>query len=515
MSIRPPVYMVAAENGALPGGKAGGVGDVLRDLPPAIAETGRPVTILMPSYNRLHSSDGMEWCGEFPVRFGQESLNIEWYGKQTAADVDTVVLHHPKFDPYGTGQIYCDDGPDNPFATDATKFALLSLAAGEWLVRHADDQAVLHLHDWHAGLLALLRERLPSFERLKHLRCVLTLHNLALQGLRPRRGHPSSFERWFPELDPDDPLLSDPRYADVANPLAAAIRSVDHINTVSPTNAREILQPTDHARGFHGGEGLEVLLQHAAADGRLHGILNGCDYTAIPQHRPTFSDLTDTVAATLTEWSDQQPHNRSLFTLASRSLNQARHKQPSIILTAVSRLTDQKAGLLLARTQGITLLQQLLRSLPSDAVLLLLGSGDPGIETALAQHAATDPRLVFLRGFSEPLANAVFAAGDLFLMPSTFEPCGISQMYAMRAGQPCLVHAVGGLNDTVKDNINGFSFSGPNPEAQVANCMASMIHAQQVFFDQPERWQEIVDEARAARFLWSDAAAQYEAKMYV
>ncbi|MEL7023311.1 MAG: glycogen/starch synthase [Pseudomonadota bacterium] len=505
--------MVTAENGALPGGKAGGVGDVLRDLPPAVAETGRPVTILMPSYGRLHETAGMEWCGELTVPFAGIPRKIQWYGKQTAADVDTVVLHHDLFDPHGNQQIYHDDGPDNPFATDATKFALLCAAAGRWLVEHMAENGVLHLHDWHAGLLCLLGARDPAYAALRDRRTVLTLHNLALQGLRPRRDHESSFTQWFPHLDADDELLSDPRYPDVANPLAAAIRQCDQINTVSPTNAVEIVQPNDPSRGFHGGEGLEHLLQQAASEHRLHGILNGCDYSR-PASRVELSELIQLVKETVAIWRTDFPHHQALYELALRNLTRAEANTPNIIVTAVSRLTNQKAGLLLAESDGSTLLQKILRSLPNDCLVLILGSGDPNIEAALAQHAASDTRLVFLRGFSEKLASAVFGAGDLFLMPSTYEPCGISQMYAMRAGQPCLVHAVGGLNDTVTHRVTGFSFRGSSTHEQIDQCMAACIEAQQVFFDHPAQWSEIVAAASALRFPWQAAAQQYSELMY-
>ena len=513
MAVRPPVYMIAAECGAMPGGKAGGIGDVLRDLPPAIARRGRPVTVLMPSYGRLHQAPNMSYCGQFGVDFAGAPVTIRWYGGPLMPEVEVVVLDAPGFDPHGSGSIYHDDGPDRPFATDATRFALLCAAAGRWLVLHAADDGILHLHDWHAALLPLLATRHPGYVDLQGHQMVLTLHNLALQGLRPRRRDAASIATWFPELDPDDELLHDPRYPDVANPLAAGIRLADAVNTVSPTNAREIVQPDDPARGFHGGEGLHDLLREAAAERRLHGILNGCDYRNIPT-RQSVDELRDAIQTSLADWSRAYPHNAPLFSQARRNL-EAAAPEPDIILTAVSRLTDQKAGLLLARDgDGRSLLSRLLGTLPGNALLVVLGSGDPRIEADLARHAAADRRLVFLRGFSESLADTVYASGDLFLMPSTFEPCGISQMLAMRAGQPCLVHAVGGLNDTVIDGNNGFSFAGDTVAAQMDACQAALIRAQQCFFDRPQQWQRLVANARAARFDWESAAAQYCELLY-
>src|SRR6056300_946863 len=135
-----------------------------------------------------------------------------------------------------------------------------------------------------------------------------------------------------------------------------------------------------------------------------------------------------------------------------------------MLFTSVGRLTDQKV-LLLRQTMhnGKSLLDNLLLQIKGRARLVLLGSGDPLLEQFLLEVAGRHSNFIFLRGFSIGLSECLYRAGDLFLMPSSFEPCGISQMLAMRAGQPCLVHAVGGLLDTVTDGSDGFVFSGDNP----------------------------------------------------
>jgi hypothetical protein len=142
-------------------------------------------------------------------------------------------------------------------------------------------------------------------------------------------------------------------------------------------------------------------------------------------------------------------------------------------------------------------------------VYLLLGSGDPAYERFLTTVSARYDNFVFLRGYSDELSQALYGAGDLFLMPSSFEPCGISQMLAMRAGQPCLVHHVGGLKDTVRDGVNGFAFTGANLEEQVERLKAACGAALAVRRNEPKRWAAIRDAAANARFSWQDSIDQY------
>ncbi len=147
-------------------------------------------------------------------------------------------------------------------------------------------------------------------------------------------------------------------------------------------------------------------------------------------------------------------------------------------------------------------------------MLFLIGSGDPHYEAVLADIARRHDNLLFLRGYSESLANDLYGAGDLFLMPSSFEPCGISQMLAMRGGQPCLVHAVGGLLDTVKDNVNGFWFHGDSSPEQANALLTRMQQIVQLRAAKPAQWKKIRASAAAARFVWSAAAQLYIEDLY-
>src|SRR5690606_33542371 len=145
---------------------------------------------------------------------------------------------------------------------------------------------------------------------------------------------------------------------------------------------------------------------------------------------------------------------------------------------------------------------------------ILLGSGDPDYEKFLLETSAHCPNFIFLRGYSDELAQALYASGDLIVMPSSFEPCGISQMLAMRAGQLCLVHGVGGLNDTVIDGVSGFVFRGGNGDEQGEQMLDRFQEILVLNEETPKKLQSIGKAAAKARFTWESVAKEYLEKLY-
>ena len=190
-------------------------------------------------------------------------------------------------------------------------------------------------------------------------------------------------------------------------------------------------------------------------------------------------------------------------------------RRPLHVLTSIGRLVAQKATLLLLDAgNGNAPLQQLSERLGRSAVIVILGSGDPVFEQRMLEVAHRCPNVLFLNGYSELLSDPLYAAGDLFLMPSSFEPCGISQMLAMRDGQPCVVHGVGGLRDTVQPGVTGFVFSGGTSRGQADNFTATTLAALRQRADDPVGWKTICDEARAQRFSWELAARRTISELY-
>ena len=159
-------------------------------------------------------------------------------------------------------------------------------------------------------------------------------------------------------------------------------------------------------------------------------------------------------------------------------------------------------------------MDHLLTVLGERGIFIMIGSGDPEYEAFFTRMAAQHNNFLFLKHYAERISRQLYTSGDLFMMPSSFEPCGISQMLAMREGQPCLVHAVGGLKDTVSHGSNGFTFGADTFIEQAQSFVEAFGDILDLRENEPERWLAICDNAARARFLWSDSVAQYVSKLY-
>ena len=300
--------------------------------------------------------------------------------------------------------------------------------------------------------------------------------------------------------------------------MRLGINLSDKVHAVSPTYVKEIVRPSDPERGFFGGEGLEGDLQRAEAEQRLAGILNGAEYDAPVPAPMAGPGLLELCLNELLIWIGARPQAESTHLIAYHRLTQwrsSRKRQPGLLLTSVGRITDQKVLLLRQiLPSGQSVLEVLLDRLAERGRLILLGSGDAELENFLTRVASRKSNFLFLKGYSESLGQHLYSSGDLFLMPSSFEPCGISQMLAMRAGQPCVVHAVGGLKDTIRGNVNGFAFEGDTPPKQAQMFREAVGHALDIRKTNESRWLKIREAARAARFTWDAAAMQYIGELY-
>jgi starch synthase len=296
--------------------------------------------------------------------------------------------------------------------------------------------------------------------------------------------------------------------------MASAIRLADRVSTVSPTYAKEICNPSNPETGFIGGEGLEDDLIKANGEGRLFGVLNGCYYDQPLGRRPGWQRLLGMIETQLLEWQEAQPTNPA-HALALRRLATLPKRRPAHLLTNIGRFVAQKVTILLHEfDNGELALERIAKALGKNGVIVVLGSGEPALEQRMLRLAERVPNLIFLHGYSEDLAAPLYHGGDLFLMPSSFEPCGISQMLAMRGAQPCVVHGVGGLKDTVEDGVTGFVFYGDTPAAQAANFVATAVRAMDVRADNPIAWQSICRNAAAQRFDWVSSAEETIQTLY-
>ena len=520
------ILMAAAENDALPGGKVGGIADVVRDIPLALAETGQTVHVVIPSYGSLSQHSAAEYVASISLNFAGRIESVDIYKfslKNSHQGVTQWVIEHPLFALGGVGKIYCNDPDHRPFASDASKFALFSAAVAKAIVTNVFGRLdVLHIHDWHTAIVAILRAYDPEYQELKAIKTVYTIHNLALQGIRPIDGDESSLRAWFPTLSFDYDNIGDPRYHHCINPMRSGINLADKVHAVSPTYAQEILRPSYPESGYFGGEGLENDLQNAAHSQKLHGILNGCEYPEKNQAGLALVDLLQRCEAQVTNWIADKPLTDSAHLIAITRLKQliasaasSSSSNSAMILSSVGRITDQKVRLFQqVLDRGETALERLLTVMPKKAIFILLGSGDTKLEQYLTHVASMHSNFIFLKGYSQQLSDTLYSSGDLFLMPSSFEPCGISQMLSMRAGQPCLAHSVGGLADTIIHEENGFTFNGDTPQQQAENMLSCFASCVEMKENHEVKWNSIGKNASQARFLWRDVALDYLSHLY-
>jgi len=487
----------------------------VRDLPATLLDAGWQTTVVTPSYGIFHELPDAKCLDTVDVRFRGAMQTVDVFDVPGSEPrVRNIAFEHSFFSPLGPGQVYCGDEPARPFANDANKFAFFGAAAATWIDQLPNQPDAVHLHDWHAAFYLLQRDFVLEYERPRDIRTVFTIHNLSYQGTRPLSGDESSLDAWFPELDYNVSQVRDPSSTDCINPMAFAIRSADKISTVSPTYAREIRQPSDADRGFFGGEGLEVQLENAAKTDRLVGILNGCVYPGKRGRRPAWHRIVELAANQVADWLDSEPGTAE-HQLAKTRLAALPDKRPAQLLVSIGRLVRQKMSLFLEElADGRTALEHIAGRLGRNGVFILLGSGEAELEQRVLDVAKRCEQLIFLRGYSEKLADPLYRGGDLFLMPSSFEPCGISQMLAMREAQPCVVHGVGGLRDTVAHDRTGFVFGGNTPGDQATEFVATVEKALALKVDDADRWQKLCIRAASQRFDWAQSARQTVEQLY-
>jgi len=519
--------MVASENDSVKGLKVGGIGDVIRDVPKALSALNHDVDIVVPAYDHVDVYGESKVLAEFSVPFAgniEQVKLVELLLNDEAQRERQLLLVHPLFFSAGKGQVYCHTDVQ-PFATDATKFAFFCIAVTEML---AQQQIVLpdamHLHDWHCACIAVLAKFSPQYHLLQGIRTVFTIHNIALQGIRPFAEQSSSLACWYPQLNYHRALIADPRYPHCFNAMRAGITLADVVHVVSPNYTQEIQRASKVEQGFFGGEGLEQDLIERAEKGQLIGILNGCDYEVTVSNKVSLDRFCQQAEQALVKLTAQ--HNTLLTShyIAAHTITRWRKtyqetsKKSGPIVTSIGRLTDQKMLILRQTIDGKSVLSHLLVYLAKQhGYLFILGSGDSAIEAELVALMAEHDNLLFINGYVDSLSTCAYLSGDLFLMPSSFEPCGISQMLAMRAGQPCLVHHVGGLKDTIVidgNNPNGFAFTGAELGKQAVNLIECFKQTLHIYQHQPNYWQHIVNNAKNTRFSWHDSVKQYVNKLY-
>ena len=471
-----------------PFAKVGGLADVAAALSKALAARGHDVRVVLPLYGELdREKENIRPLKKLPplaLRVGQKVHDVRFHvrGSTSSAVKIYLVECSSLFEKngiytYGDGTGFEDSLVRSSLHAQA---ALLLPRLLDWPVDvvNAHDAsavpAILYRQNWYAG------RSLPG-----PAGTLLTIHNLAHQETHP-----------VDEVDTlglQRSLVSYPGLLEFhgrLNLMKAGILAADLVNTVSPNYAEETTTNEEY------GCGLQEILLSRGDD--YSGVLNGCDYE-------TWDPMHD--KALVANYGPGKMAGKAKCRKALLKELKIKPEAGKPVCGFVGRLVGQK---------GVDLLLPILNRLAQDGFgFAILGTGEKRLELAIRELADQHPdRIAFVDHFNEALAHRIYAGSDLFLMPSLFEPCGLSQMYSLRYGTPPVVRSTGGLTDTVTDVEEGkaigtgFVFQDPKPES----LLAVLRRAEMVFADS-DRWQELLETGMAQEFSWDLAAASYE-KLY-
>ena len=461
--------------------KTGGLADVVGSLPKCIDKRYFDVRVILPKYSCMKQEvkDKMQYITHFYMDYNWQDVYVGILG----ANVDGIQYYFIDneyyfngFKPYGDNALF-----------EIEKFAFFSKAVLSALPLIDFRPDLIHCHDWQTGLIPVyLKERFQGNDFFHGIKTVMTIHNLKFQG------------RWGIEDVknitglPEHYFTSDKLEAyNDANLLKGGIVFADAVTTVSNTYAEEIKTE------FY-GEGLHGLMYERSND--LRGIVNGIDYE-------TFDPQNDTYIV--------KNYNAQNFRKEKIKNKKALQKQlglrqdeKKMMIGIVSRLTDQK---------GLDLVDYMMEELCQDDIqLVVLGTGEERYENMFRHYDWKYGDKVSANiYYSEELSHRIYASCDAFLMPSLFEPCGLSQLMALRYGTVPIVRETGGLKDTVEPyneyegTGTGFSFTNYNAH----EMLATIRLAEKIYYNKKREWNKIVDRAMAADFSWDVSANKYQ-EMY-
>lgn len=471
---------------AVPFCKTGGLGDVCGSLPIELANLGHEPVIVMPAFRQaLNAGRPLEPTGvRFDVQIGRKTVAGTFLRGTLPGDkVPVYFVHQPQY--YDRPELYRENGHD--YKDNCERFVFFCRAALEAIPLLDLGTELVHCHDWTSGLIpAYLKTELCGVPPYDSIRSLMTIHNIAYQG---------NFWHWDMELTGIDWKYFNWRQMEFYGNLSflkTGLSFADALSTVSPRYAEEIQHPPL-------GCGLEGILQHRHAD--LHGIINGVDYR---QWNPeTDGNLGN------------HKYGAKDFAEGKRACKGALQREMGLpqvadqpLVAMIGRLADQK---------GFDLVGKLFSQWApnSRAQWAILGTGEPQYHQLFSDLAKQYPEKLAVRlGFSDELAHRIEAGADMFLMPSRFEPCGLNQLYSLKYGTVPVVHATGGLADTITNvndatledgTANGFSFN----TYTTAALADALDRACDTYANRPV-WEQIVRTGMKQDWSWNHSARAYD-----
>jgi starch synthase len=472
---------------AVPFCKTGGLGDVCGSLPVELAKLGHEPVVILPAFRQaLNSGRPIEPTNiRFEIPIGRKAVAGTFLRSTMPGDkVPVYLVHQPQY--YDRPELYRENGHD--YKDNCERFVFFCRAALEAIRLLELRTELVHCHDWTSGLVpAYLKTELAGVPPFDSIRSLLTIHNIAYQG---------NFWHWDMELTGIDWRYFNWRQMEFFGNLSflkSGLAFADTLSTVSPRYAEEIQRPPL-------GCGLEGLLQHRRND--LFGIMNGVDYG---EWNPETDRYLGENTYGIKNVADGK---RACKAVLQRTL--ALPQAPDAPLIAmIGRLADQKGFDLVAR-----LIPQWAAESPVQWVIL--GTGEPQYHDLFAKLAEQHPDKVAVRlSFSNELAHRIEAGADIFLMPSRYEPCGLNQLYSLKYGTVPVVHATGGLADSITNftdetlvagTANGFSFDTYNSTA----LDETLQRACQTYRTNRPAWEQLMRTGMRQDWSWNHSACDYE-----
>ncbi|MFH1367456.1 MAG: glycogen synthase [Patescibacteria group bacterium] len=475
-----PLKILMASSEIHPYAKTGGLADVCQALPKALAKLGQEVTLVMPYYGFIRNQNlKIEEAGEDVIIINKIKYPVKFRKTSFTPEISLYFIYNWQL--FNNNRLY-------GYTDDNLRFMFFDLAVLKMIAKFNLKIDVIHCQDWHTGLIPnYLKKQFSRLSPYKKIATLFTIHNLPFQLQHNWWKVPKKFQDSGRNL----PNVSRTERIQYINFTKRALLNADLINTVSERYAREILTPEF-------SQGLSHILKMRKKD--VFGIINGIDYSV-------FNPAFDPYIKNKYDWNSLDKKKKNKLCLQKEVGLEINPNIPLIGL--VHRLTEQKGFDLILKLMGFLL--------KMEVQFIIVGTGQKQYVKSFKKLTRRYPKKIALYSpFTDKMASQVYAGSDMFMMPSRYEPCGISQMISLRYGSIPIVHETGGLSDTIIDfnprteRGNGFVFSSYSKE----DFLTAIIRALETY-KYRQTWEHLTWQAMRLSYSWEIPAKKYLALYYL